>query len=210
MPTPKRALVVIDVQNDYFDGPLQIQYPPREKSLSNITEAIDTATANGLPIVAVQHTFPSDFPVFADGSEGWKLHPEIEKRATAEWKRATKQTGSVFGDTDIAEWLAGQGVDTITIVGYMTNNCDLATAADAETRNLSVEVLSDASGAVHLANEAGKVSAEVLHNALMVLLNSNFAAVTTTEAWTAALSNGTAIDKDNLVASAVAGAQANG
>ncbi|MYR05483.1 isochorismatase family protein [Gordonia sp. SID5947] len=209
MPAPKRALIVIDVQNDYFAGPVQVQYPPREESIGNIASAIDAATAAGLPVVSLQHTFPADFPVFADGSEGWKLHPEVEQRVTAEWKMATKQTGSVFGGTDVAEWLAEKGVDTITLVGYMTNNCVLSTAAHAETLGLAVEVLSDATGAINLANEAGSVSAEQLHTTLMVLLNSNFAAVGATSAWTDALSGGTALEKDNLVASAVAGAQAH-
>ncbi|MCG7632943.1 isochorismatase family protein [Gordonia McavH-238-E] len=208
MPAPKRALIVIDVQNDYFAGPMQVQYPPRDDSLNNIIAAIDAATAAGLPVVALQHTFPADFPVFADGSDGWKLHPQVQERVSPEWKMATKQTGSVFGGTDVVQWLSAKGVDTITLVGYMTNNCVIATAAHAETLGLAVEVLSDSTGAINLANEAGSVSAEQLHTTLMVLLNSNFAAVGTTAAWGDALTASTPLGKDNLVASAVAGAQA--
>jgi hypothetical protein len=36
-------------------------------------------------------------------------------------------------------------------------------------------------------NEAGKVSADQLHETLLVVLHSNFAAVATTDAWTAAV-----------------------
>ncbi|MGW4478030.1 isochorismatase family protein [Rhodococcus triatomae] len=210
MTEPRRALVIVDVQNDYFGGPMEIQYPPREESLANIVRAAEAANANGIPVVALQHTFPADFPVFADGSEGWALHPLVEKVATEEWKRATKQHGSVFAGTDVAEWLAEQGVDTITIVGYMTNNCDIATAADAESRGIAAEILSDATGAIHLANASGSVSAEQLHTTLMVLLNSNFAAVATTDQWIDAVGAGSALEKSNLVESALGGRTAQG
>ena len=36
MSSPRRALIVVDVQQEYFDGPLQIQHPPREESLAHV------------------------------------------------------------------------------------------------------------------------------------------------------------------------------
>ena len=87
----------------------------------------------------------------------------------------------------------------------MTNNCDIATAVEAEGLGLAAEVLSDATGAIHLANEMGKVRAEVLHEVLLVLLQSNFAAVGSTEAWADAVRSGQALPKSNLVTSAMQG-----
>ena len=203
----RRALVVIDVQNDYFadGGPLEIQYPDRNESLANITRAIDLAEQQGMPIVSVQHEYPAGAPVFAEGSEGWKLHPEISSRRTDSWKHLVKNYASVFAGTDFEAWLRENGIDTITIVGYMTNNCDLATAAAAEPLGISVELLSDASGAIHLANEAGSVGAQQLHETLLVLLHSNFAAVATTNDWANAVEAGTALPKGDLGSSAVQG-----
>ncbi|WP_322921777.1 isochorismatase family protein [Nocardioides renjunii] len=205
MTSPRRALVVVDVQQEYFDGPLQIQHPPREESLAHVTRAMDLATEEGLPVVVVQHELPEGAPVFAVGSAGWALHPEVEKRLQPGWKRASKDKGSVFAGTDVAEWLAEQGVDTVTVVGFMTNNCDIATAVEAEGLGLAAEVLSDASGAIHLANEVGKVPAEVLHETLLVLLHSNFAAVATTETWASAVRAGEPLPKSDLGASAMQG-----
>ena len=205
MSSPRRALVVIDVQQEYFDGLLQIHHPPREESLGNITRAMDLAIKHDLPVVVVQHEQPEGSPVFAVGSASWALHPEIEKRLQPSWKRITKDKGSVFAGTDVAEWLALQGVNTITIAGFMTNNCDLATAVDAERLGLNAEVLSDATGAIHLANEMGKVTAEVLHEVLLVLLQSNFAAVGTTQAWATSVESGEALPKSDLVTSATQG-----
>jgi nicotinamidase-related amidase len=205
MSSPRRALVVVDVQQEYFEGPLQTQHPPREQSLANITRAMDVAIEYGLPIVMVQHESPEGAPVFAAGSAGWALHSEIEKRLETSWKRIRKNKGSVFSGTDVAQWLAGQGVDTITLVGFMTNNCDIATAVEAEGLGFAAELLSDATGAIHLANEMGKVPAEVLHEVLLVLLHSNFAAVGTTQAWATAVESGEDLPKSDLVTSATQG-----
>jgi nicotinamidase-related amidase len=205
-----RALVVVDVQNEYFGGPLEIQYPPREDSLANIVRVIEHANSRGLPVIAVQHTAPADFPVFAHGSDSWALHPKVAGLATADWKHVTKHYGSVFAGTDVAEWLTEHGIDTITVVGYMTNNCDIATAADAEARGFATEVLSDATGAIHLTNDAGSVPAKQLHESLMVLLNSNFAAVATTDRWLEAAEAKEPLAKSNLVESALQGRQTQG
>ncbi|WP_406028714.1 isochorismatase family protein [Nocardioides sp. NBC_00850] len=205
MTTPRRALIVVDVQQEYFDGILQIQSPDREQALANIVAALDVADREDLPVVVVRHELPEDSPVFAVGSHSWTLHPEIERRVKPSWKRVTKDKSSVFAGTDVAPWLAEQGVDTITIVGFMTNNCDIATAVSAEELGLAAEILSDASGAIHLANEAGKVSADQLHQTLLVLLHSNFAAVATTAAWTEAVTTQEPLAKSDLGTSAMQG-----
>ena len=205
MTAPRRALIVVDVQQEYFDGILQIQYPPRDETLSNVVRTLDAATESDIPVVVVQHELPEGAPVFAVGSPSWTLHPEIERRLQPTWKRASKINGSVFAGTDVAAWLADQQVDTITIVGYMANNCDIATAVEAEGLGLAAEILSDASGAIHLSNEAGSVAAEQLHQALMVLLHSNFAAVTTTESWIEAARVEKEIPKSDLGTSATQG-----
>lgn len=205
MTTPRRALIVVDVQQEYFDGILQIQSPDREQALANIVAALDVADRENLPVVIVRHELPEDSPVFAVGSHSWTLHPEIERRVKPSWKRVTKDKSSVFAGTDVAAWLAEQGVDTITIVGFMTNNCDIATAVGAEELGLAAEILSDASGAIHLANEAGKVSADQLHQTLLVLLHSNFAAVASTEVWADAVAAQEPLPKSDLGTSAMQG-----
>lgn len=210
MTTPRRALVVIDVQNEYFNGPLAVQYPPREESVVQIARAIDAATEHGLPVVVVQHALPEGAPVFAVGSTGHALHPDVDKRVTPETKLASKSNASVFSGTDVAAWLADGQVDRITLVGYMTNNCVIGTAAAAEDLGLAVEVLSDATGAIDLANDAGSVPARQVHETLMVLLNSNFAAVGTTQAWVEALGAGEPLPGSDLGTSAVQGRAAAG
>jgi nicotinamidase-related amidase len=207
MTMPARALVLIDIQQEYFTGPLEIQYPAPTDSLPRIIAAIDAAEANGIPVVVVQHTAGDDAPVFNPTLPGFALHPEIEQRRTPAWKAITKQYGSVFAGTDLVDWLQENGVDTVTLVGYMTNNCIIASAAQAETIGIAAEVLSDATGAISISNDAGHVGAETVHTTLMALMNSNFAAVESTITWITALAEGETLQKDNLPTSAMSGAE---
>ncbi|MBO1902401.1 isochorismatase family protein [Leucobacter weissii] len=200
----RRALVVVDVQQEYFSGRLGIQYPPREQSLARIIDLLGAADAAGMPVAVIQHENPVGAPAFALGSPGHELHPELARRLRPEWKRVSKRFASAFDGTELLDWSRALGIDTLTLVGYMTNNCLLATAAAAAPLGLDIEVVSDASGAVHLSNEAGSVSAEHLHRTLMVLLQSNFAAVTEADAWIAAVRDGARPPRSNLIASATA------
>jgi nicotinamidase-related amidase len=205
MTNSTRALVLVDVQQEYFSGPLEIQYPAPSDALAKVTTAIDAATAHGVPVVVVQHTGGDAAPIFNPTTPGFALHPDVEQRRTPEWKAITKQFGSVFAGTDLLSWLRENSIDTVTLVGFMTNNCIIASAADAETQGISAEVLSDATGAISIGNDAGYVDAETVHTTLMALLNSNFAAVAPTGTWVSALSERQSLTKDNLVNSAMAG-----
>ncbi|WP_142060785.1 isochorismatase family protein [Pseudarthrobacter sp. B4EP4b] len=207
MTSPRRALILIDVQQQYFSGPLEIQYPPHQESLPTIAKAIDAATAAGIPVAVIQHSAGEGAPVFAPGTPGFELHPEIERRKTAEWKSLVKQYGSVYAGTDLAEWLRQHDVDTVTLAGYMANNCVLASAVEAEFLGFSTEVLSDATGAINLANEAGFADAKTVHTTLLALLNSNWAAVADTVTWTNALKTGQALSRSDLGSSAMAGSE---
>lgn len=208
MPSPQRALVLIDVQQDYFGGgPLEIQHPPHTESLPRIVQAIEAAHAAGIPVVAVQHTMGDGAPVFNPAQSGFQLHPEVAQRRTESWKTVVKQYGSVYADTDVSTWLREQGVDTVTLVGYMTNNCVLASAVEGEGRGFTTEVLADATGAINLANDAGSADAETVHTTLMTLLHSNWAAVASTDAWVQALNTRQPLPGGDLGSSAVAGAE---
>ena len=206
MTSPRRALVVIDVQQQYFSGPLEIRYPPHADSLPRITAALDTAHQAEVPVAVLQHTTAEGAPVFDPTTPEWQLHPEVAQRVRPGSFHAEKQYGTVFAGTGLLDWLRERDVDTITLVGYMTNNCVLASAAEAETHGLSVEVLADATGAIALTNEVGSVDAQTVHTTLLALLHSNWAAVADTDQWTQAIGAGTALAGSNLVVSAIQGA----
>jgi nicotinamidase-related amidase len=185
---PRRALVVIDVQNEYVSGALPIAHPPLTTSLPNIAAAMDAASAAGVPVMLIQHVDEADSPVFAAGSLGAELHEVVASRPHD--LVLTKQTVSCFAGTDLGDRLDDLGVDTITIAGFMTQHCDESTAREAADRGLLVEVLSDATGTLPLSTPSGTISAQELHELSLLVLHSGFAAVVPTATWTAAVGAG--------------------
>ena len=69
------ALIVIDVQEEYFGGMLPIEYPPRTDSLDLIGRAMDAATAAGVPVAVVRHTGVDGQGPFQADSTAWQLRP---------------------------------------------------------------------------------------------------------------------------------------
>lgn len=201
---PRRALIVIDVQNEYFEGgQLPIEHPPVEHSLPKILQAMDAAHAAGIPVVVVQHHAPKGAPVFQAAAHNGQLHPDVASRHRDHL--ITKATPSAFTGTDLAQWIAANGIDTLTITGYMTHNCNASTVFEAMHRGLAVEFLGDATGSLPYENSAGYASAEEIHRVFSVVFQSNFAAVASTQGWVEALGAGAALAKDNVVVSNLRG-----
>ncbi|MHB1251719.1 MAG: cysteine hydrolase family protein [Acidimicrobiales bacterium] len=195
----RRALIVVDVQNEYVSGALRITFPALSESLANIAVAMDVAAELEIPIVVVQQVAPETSPIFAKGSHGFALHEVVAGRPYDHL--VEKQMPSAFVDTDLAQWLVEHGVDTVVVVGFMTQNCDESTTRDALHRGLSVEFLSDATGTLAMANQAGAISAEQLHRAVLIVLQSRFAAVCTTREWIDAVRDQSALARSSVFAS---------
>lgn len=198
--TSKRALIVVDVQNEYISGNFLISYPDPKVSLANILTAIDTAKKAGIPVVTVQHSLPAGAPIFAADSENFKLHPEVAARGSD--INLVKGNASSFSGTELKSFLESKNIGTVTVIGYMTHNCVDSTVREAAHKGYEVEVLADACGSLPYANKAGEASAETLHNATLTVLSGFFANVVSTSEWVSAVEKGTALSpKDNIVAS---------
>ncbi|UHQ22376.1 cysteine hydrolase [Lysobacter sp. 5GHs7-4] len=183
--TRKRALIVVDVQNEYFSGGLLIEHPPVSQTLPNVGRAMDAARAAGVPVVVVQNTAPPEAPVFVKGTPGWELNDVVASRHRDHY--IEKNLPSVFTGTDLKDWIADHGIDTLTVIGYMTHNCDASTIFEAAHLGLNVEFLGDATGSLSYENSAGQASAEEIHRVFSVVFQSRFAAVLGTDEWIDAL-----------------------
>ena len=192
--TARRALIVIDVQNDYDGGNLAITHPPFSATLLNVARAMDEATARGIKVVVIKMISPSTANVFRPGTHGAELHPEIAKRPHDHY--IEKTLPSAFTSSNLEHWLRTNGIETVTVAGYMTHNCDLSTVIHAMHMGFSVEFLSDATGSLDYKNSAGEATAEEIHRVMSVVFQSRFAAVVTTVQWVAHLIAGTAPERD--------------
>jgi nicotinamidase-related amidase len=178
----RQALLVIDVQNEYFTGRLPVTFP--EGSLGNILKAMGHAARADIPVTIIQHTAPSkDSPTFRKGSEEWRLHPEIERR-----KRdilIEKNLPGSFTGTELEKWLREQGIERVAICGYMAQMCCDTTARQAFHLGFQVDFLSDATGTLSVQNSEGSILASDLHRAVLVTMAAKFARVVGTEEWIA-------------------------
>jgi nicotinamidase-related amidase len=191
----RRALIVIDAQNEYVTGNLLIEYPDIQLSLANIGRAMDAARNTGIPVIVVQQYAPADSPVFAQGSHAWELHDVVRLRARDHYLE--KKLPNAFTGTDLAEWLAAHRIDTLSVTGYMTHNCVDSTIKHAFHAGLQVEFLHDAAGSLPYLNKAGTANAEEIHRAFMVVMQARFAAVMPTEEWIDLLDSGKLAERDS-------------
>lgn len=176
----KRALLVIDVQNEYFSGLLPITHP--QGHLTNILRAMDAAAASNIPCVVVQHTFlQPNMPFFQRGTPQWELHPEVLARPHD--LLIEKNLPGSFTGTELESWLRQHGIDTVVIAGYMTHMCCDTTARQAVHRGFTVEFLNDATGTLPLNNTAGEVSAEELQRSILCAQQMLLSEVISTDEW---------------------------
>jgi nicotinamidase-related amidase len=190
----RRALIVIDVQNDYDGGNLAITHPPFHDTLPNVTRAMDEASARAIKVVLIKMISPPEAKVFRPGTHGAELHPEVARRHHDLY--VEKTLPSAFTGTILEHWLRSNGIETLTIAGYMTHNCDMSTIVHALHMGFAVEFLSDATGSLDYSNSAGQATAEEIHRVMSVVFQSRFAAVMNTEQWVDHLKAGTAPPRD--------------
>ncbi|QDV46424.1 Streptothricin hydrolase [Stieleria neptunia] len=175
-----RALLVIDVQREYFDGALPISHPAGH--LERILEVMDRAAEAGVPTVVIRHhQADPQSPIFRKDSEMWQLHPEVQSRPRD--VLIDKQLPGSFTGTNLDAWLKENGVDTLSIAGYMTHMCCDTTARQAFHRGYKVEFLRDATGTLTVENEAGKATAEQLQQSILVAQQMFISEVIGNDVW---------------------------
>lgn len=176
----RRALLVIDVQREYFEGALPIRHPAGH--LGAILEAMDAAKQAQIPTAVVRHHQPDPHsPIFRQGSDMWQLHDEVAARPRD--VLIDKQLPGAFTNTPLDAFLKERNVDAVTIAGYMTQVCCDTTARQAFHRGYQVEFLRDATGTLDVENKAGSVTAEQLHESILVAQQMFFSDVIDTGTW---------------------------
>jgi len=175
-----RALLVIDVQREYFDGALPISYPTGH--LESILQVMDEAAKASVPTAVVRHhQADPESPIFRLDSDMWQLHSEVEQRPRD--VLIDKQLPGSFTNTNLEKWLKSVDADTLSIAGYMTHMCCDTTARQAFHRGYKVEFLRDATGTLSVENEAGSADAEQLQTATLVAQQMFISEVIGTSDW---------------------------
>lgn len=174
--TKHTALLVIDFQNEYFEGSLPI--PNGISALRNTQRLIDFSDQHGMPVFHVRHVAPSDSPVFADGGVLAEFHPDL--RPAPNHSVLHKTSVSVFATTDLDRRLKSLGVQTLIVTGLMTHACVAGAARDAVPLGYNVIVVDDACATRDLDTADGVLPHEVLHRSALATIDDTFGEIMTT------------------------------
>lgn len=171
----KRAVVVVDLQNDYWPSgkwPLE----GIEQASANAARVIDAARAAGDLVVHVRHEFAdAGAPFFAPGSEGAEINAAV--RPIADEPVILKHHPNSFRDTDLERTLDANGVEEVVVVGAMSHMCIAATGRAASELGYKTVVVQDACATRADAFGGVAVSAAQVHAANMSALAFAYAEV---------------------------------
>ncbi len=140
----KQALVVIDIQNDYFpEGNFPLWNA--DTCLKNTLSAMAWAKQHAIPIVLVQHVSNSakgPSGLFDAETHGVEVHQNILATAP-NVPIVVKRYADSFYETTLNETLQSLGAEELLLCGMMTQNCVTHTALSKAAERYSINVLTD-------------------------------------------------------------------
>ena len=119
-----RALIVIDIQKDYFPGGV-LPLWQAEETEARLVAAIGRARAAGDRVIHIRHISTAPTGLFVRDSVGSEIRPAI-LAAAPDAPVVIKQMADSFQETTLATHL--DGIDDILVCGMMTQNCVAFTA----------------------------------------------------------------------------------
>ncbi len=183
----KSALILIDIQNDYFPGG-KYELFHSEQALTCVERALKEYRSRELPIYFIQHVnLKQDAAFFSPNTKGVEIHQTITPRSDE--KVLVKHYPDAFIETGLSDELQKQGISQLVICGMMSQMCIDTTVRAAQSYGLSVTLLSDACAAKELVWKDKVISADTVHNVIMASLDGTFASVVQTEEFLANIEN---------------------
>ena len=175
----KKALVIIDIQNDYFaDGKFPLV--GTLEAAKNAKLLLEDFRKKGDNIVHIQHINESESaPFFAVNSKGVEINDLMKPLATE--KVVVKHYPNSFRGTELLPELQKRGVTELVICGMMTNMCVDATTRAAADLGFTCTVVADACAAATLAYDGRTVAGEDVHAAFIAGLAMFYAEILTTQ-----------------------------
>ncbi len=170
-----KALLIIDVQNDYFAGGRAELHEPL-LALTNIEKTIATFRDKKLPVIHVQHINTREGATFfLPGTDGAKIH---KKLIPLEGEHlVVKHAPSSFLGTSLSNILRENGIVELVIVGMMSHMCVDTTVRACMDHGIKVTLLADACATKSLTFDGTTIPAETVHATFMASLNGTFARV---------------------------------
>lgn len=188
----KTAVLVIDVQKEYFDEECALYTPNAESAKGNIINIVKAAKENKIKCFFIQHVHKADgsdvgrmgdfdpTPVFEEGTKGIQFIDDLPLDETDMVIRKNRYNS--FVGTGLKELLDEAGIDTVIIIGLMTNYCCLSTAYYAHDMDYKTIYVLDAVQGPDLPDLGyGEVTQEQLKNIIATTLLGGISDVVSTK-----------------------------
>lgn len=175
----KHALLVIDLQNDYFPDGL---WPLHniEQAAQNASKILEHVRTQDDLVIHVRHEFESEqAPFFLPHSDGAKIHASVLPKSDE--PVVLKHQVNSFLNTNLQELLEQNSIGKLTIIGAMTHMCIDAATRAASDLGYQVTVVEDACASKDLEHDGQKTSTIDVHNAYLAALGFAYADITTTQ-----------------------------
>ncbi len=175
---PDTALLVIDIQNDYFPGGA-MELEGADAAGTKAGSALAHFRKKGLPVIHVRHlSVRPGATFFLPGTTGAEFHSAVAPKGSE--TVVEKNFPNSFRNTDLEAILEKQGIKNLVVAGMMTHMCVDATVRHAADLGYKITLLADACATRAQAFGGEKVPARQVHAAFLAALNGFYAKVVDT------------------------------
>jgi len=169
------ALLIIDIQNDYFPGGA-MQLEGADDAGARAAKVLEKFRNDKLPIIHVRHlsTRPGA-TFFLPGTKGADIHKSVAPRDGE--VVVEKNFPNSFRNTNLEETLKKNGVKNLVVAGMMTHMCVDASVRQAADLGYKVTLVGDACATRAQSFGGETIPAKQVHGAFLAALNGFYAKV---------------------------------
>jgi len=177
------ALLVIDIQNDYFPGGAN-PLVGADKAAANASKIIDFFRAKDLSVIFIQHfSNRPDAKFFTPGTPGVEFASGV--RPLQGEKIIPKHFPNAFRETPLHEYLQTIGIKHLVVCGMMTHMCVDSTVRAAKDLGYGCQVIGDACATCDLANSGKYINACDINDSFLAAMTYYYAGVVKTSEYIA-------------------------
>jgi nicotinamidase-related amidase len=177
----KTALLIIDVQKDYFPGGA-MELSGSLEAAARIVKVLARFRDRKEPVVHVQHiAVRPGSTFFIPGTSGVDIHESVLPGPGEPLVR--KHFPNAFRDTELNAILAEGGIDHLVVVGMMTHMCVDTTDRAAFDLGYGCTILSDCCATRSLGLKDMTIGASSVQNSFLAALDGTFGRVMSSEAY---------------------------
>lgn len=175
----KTALLLVDIQNDYFpNGKMELRNPVEASEYAN--QLLQHFRTNSEPILHIQHVAIKDGATFfLPNTEGVHIHESV--RPLREETVIVKHYPNSFRETNLLEQLQRLDIEHVVVCGMMTHMCIDATVRAAFDFGFQCTVIHDACATKDLSFKNATIPAVYIHNTILASLNNIYAEILSTK-----------------------------